>query len=108
MTPTRLLLIATTAAALAAGLAGCGRPTEQGGAQGSSNSGNTPQGGSTSMGTPGASGDSASAAAGVSGTNAGGSTTGVPNAAMPSSAPGAGGSTNSTSPPQPGSGPASS
>jgi hypothetical protein len=42
----------------------------------------------------------------VSGTNAGGSVTGTPNAAMPSSAPG--GSTESTSPAQLPSGPASS
>ena len=104
MTPTRLFLIATTAAALTAGLAGCGRPTDQGGSQGTSNAGNTPQGGGTSMGTPGAGSESASAAGGISGTNAGGSTTGVPNASMPSSAPGA----DATSPPQPANGPASS
>ena len=104
MTSTRFLLIA----ALAAGLTACGRPTEQGGSQ-STTAGSQSQDASTSsMGTPGATSSSASAPEGVSGTNAGGSVTGTPNAAMPSSAPGAEGSANTTSPRQPASGPASS
>jgi hypothetical protein len=83
MTPAfRPIAFLTIAIAAATALGGCGRQTEQGGSQSTSTA--TTQGrdaaNAGSLGTPGAESQNAGASSGVAGTNAGGSTTGVPGA----------------------------
>jgi hypothetical protein len=76
----RPIAFVTIAVAAVSALAGCGRQTEQGGSQSTSTA--TTQGrdaaNTGTLGTPGADSQNAGAQSGVSGTNAGGSTTGVP------------------------------